>query len=386
MNAREEWTSLSLRTQNDSEKETLIQVTNPDLPIPEGLDVIPDFLAASDAQQILADMDAEEDFTWEGFEQRRKVKRYENLENSLPDSLVRLCQQFQAVTGKSPTRLSVEIFPKSQLLTKVNATKSTVSRFETTESCQDINSDGYFVAQIPISAPLVEFSNKPKARKQDCWAFETKDHWTDLLLEQNCLYLKTGDYLNTWRHRIASLPPNDIFDTEAIQEFVTVKLSNIPLELTSDGSPSSTNNNGVASSSEFGYLHNSERESYHVGPDEETPPIQDLLEIIVTTSPIKSNPSTELVEKIFETFLEGGQDFAIQCHKIIVCDGFRQRDENTTQKHSNVKQAMRNGIVDSDQAENYVQYKAALRKLCKDAEPTSPFNNAQVVELESRHG
>jgi len=51
-----------------------------------------------------------------------------------------------------------------------------------------------------------------------------------------------------------------------------------------------------------------------------------------------------------------------------------------------VKQQLRNGIVDSEQAENYRQFKAAVRRLCYDAPADSPFQNASVEELDSRHG
>jgi len=47
---------------------------------------------------------------------------------------------------------------------------------------------------------------------------------------------------------------------------------------------------------------------------------------------------------------------------------------------------MRNGIVTSQQAENYIAYKAALRKLCDSADETSPFQNTVVEELDSRYG
>lgn len=47
---------------------------------------------------------------------------------------------------------------------------------------------------------------------------------------------------------------------------------------------------------------------------------------------------------------------------------------------------MRNGIVSLKQAENYRQFKFALRELCSCAGTTSPFHNAEVIELDSRHG
>ncbi len=180
-------------------------------------------------------------------------------------------------------------------------------------------------------------------------------------------------------------------------------------------------------------------------------PLSQLLTIIVTTSPIRSHPSTEMLEKTFETFPYAGEEFAYECRKIIVCDGCRVRDEEKdgsssnnssnvnrrriscdstttsnsnqsfsdnnrnnkgsnsgnsisgssnhsepkptiTRKHANIKQALRNGIATVDQAKNYTEFKTALRKLCENAtrspypDVKSPFRNAEVVELEERHG
>jgi len=185
-------------------------------------------------------------------------------------------------------------------------------------------------------------------------------------------------------------------------------------------------------------------------------PLSQLLTIIVTTSPIRSHPSTEMLEKTFDTFPYAGEEFAYECRKVIVCDGCRVRDEEEdgfnnsngfnsrriscdsatasnsnqsfnnnnidkndndrnnndknnsnginsgsnhseskptiTRKHANIKQALRSGITTVDQAKNYIEFKTALRKLCEDAtrapypQVKSPFRNAEVVELEERHG
>jgi hypothetical protein len=137
---------------------------------------------------------------------------------------------------------------------------------------------------------------------------------------------------------------------------------------------------------------------------EPVPPLGDLLTIIVTTSPIKSNPSTEVIERAMGTFVFGGLEFAHQCRKIIVCDGFRTQEceevlpdgqgvgrphNKVSRRHNNDKQAMRNGIVTSQQADNYLQYKQNLRRLIAEAshqEQPSVFLNAHLVELEERHG
>ena len=116
------------------------------------------------------------------------------------------------------------------------------------------------------------------------------------------------------------------------------------------------------------------------------PPLEELLTFIITTSPIKSNPSTELFERVFQTFLHGGSDFALKCHKVIVCDGCRQKDETVSKRHANSKQAMRNGIVNSEQFENYEKFKEALREICSSASSDSPFFNSVVEELDSRQG
>jgi hypothetical protein len=51
--------------------------------------------------------------------------------------------------------------------------------------------------------------------------------------------------------------------------------------------------------------------------------LHDVLSVIVTTSPVPHNPSTEMIERTFESFkyAEGVND----CPKIIVCDGANVR-------------------------------------------------------------
>jgi hypothetical protein len=74
----------------------------------------------------------------------------------------------------------------------------------------------------------------------------------------------------------------------------------------------------------------------------------------------------------------------------LLLDGFRAKDDGNeapvTRKHVNVKQAMRNGIVTLEQAENYRKFKENLRHFCENASDHSPFWNAVVEELDSRQG
>ena len=139
-------------------------------------------------------------------------------------------------------------------------------------------------------------------------------------------------------------------------------------------------------------------------------PLSEMLTIIVTTSPIRSHPSTEMLERTFGTFHFAGDEFAYECRKVIVCDGCRVLDDDNddsssrstengvaeipkiTRKHANVKQALRNGIATVEQAKNYHRFKSKLRELCQEANEASsdeirnPFRKTEVVELEERHG
>ena len=101
-----------------------------------------------------------------------------------------------------------------------------------------------------------------------------------------------------------------------------------------------------------------------------------------------------------ESFKFAGREFAYECPKVIVCDGFRTHHEGdahrstankVSRKHTIVKQAMRNGIVNQEQAENYRQLKQNLHNLCSAARASSDnqnnvFRTATIVELEERCG
>jgi hypothetical protein len=139
---------------------------------------------------------------------------------------------------------------------------------------------------------------------------------------------------------------------------------------------------------------------------EEVIPLKDLLTIVVTTSPIISNPCTDMIEKVFSTFYFAGHDFATSCPKVIICDGHRILDDTdedsstdynnnnnkVTRKHSNAKQALRNGIATQQQAKNYIEFKRRLHSLCSTSTKSNNlstfklFQNTKVVELTERHG
>ena len=61
-------------------------------------------------------------------------------------------------------------------------------------------------------------------------------------------------------------------------------------------------------------------------------------------------------------------------------DGFRENESKVTKKHANFKQAMRNGIVNPEQASNYQLFKRKLHQLTQNNEnPT--FNNTTILGM-----
>jgi hypothetical protein len=360
------WTTLPLN------QDTSIQVSNGSVAIPEGFDVVPSFLTPEESQEVLEEFD-KGDSSWEGFEQRRRVQRYSlNGNEPIPSSVMTLARRVIEKTGHSPQSISIEEYPRTQLLRHFSVSQSNVTTFESPVLCQCVGSKcSCFVAVVPICASVIENINRPKRRQADCWDLYSLDHGTGLVLERRSLYLKTRDFLWEWRSRICAAGPDAMPEED---RFVVVKLYSLP-EASPDG--------GNITDSEFGYVPKPEDSLPRTA---EMPPLDELLTIIVTTSPIKSNPSTELFERVWETFFHGGREFALNCRKVIVCDGCRQKNEKVSKRHTNPKQAMRNGIVDGAQYENYVAFKKALRQLCESATEESPFSNAVVEELDSRQG
>jgi len=203
------------------------------------------------------------------------------------------------------------------------------------------------------------------------------------------LIIKKRDFLFYWRNRIvktATMVDGNIKITpdqkqESCNPIVLLKFYGLTNLLAKSTVPSNSN---------FGYIPTLQyKEEALRRRLIRMPKLEDLLTIIVTTSPVKSHPSTELLEKVFETFKMCGQDFAYKCQKIVVCDGCRLRDESTTKKHTNSKQSMRNGIVTADQNKNYFVFKQNLKQLCQEhgeSSILSPFNRTTVHELDIRQG
>lgn len=368
-------------------KSSSIRVSNSELSVPDGLDTFPEFVSPNECLDILAEHERG-NLVWEGFEQRRRVQRWSREDASMPDSLAALTKRFEESTGLLATHVSMEEYPRSQLQRHFNDSQGTVTTFESTLLCQCPKMNCLCsVATIPIACSVIEHINRPKRRSADCWdLYSHNNHTAGLILDRRTLFVKTKEYLWEWRSRISSAVESnmekDTVDDSFRGRFVIVKFSRLPTNSPTCITSTDTEND-VENDSKFGYIPTPEDFIPRTG---EMPPLEELLTVIVTTSPIKSNPSTELLERVFDTFFHGGDAFALKCPKVIVCDGCREKNEGVTKRHANSKQAMRNGIVDSQQLENYKAFKVALRKLCETAPSDSPFCNAKVEELDTRHG
>jgi hypothetical protein len=98
--------------------------------------------------------------------------------------------------------------------------------------------------------------------------------------------------------------------------------------------------------------------------------LYDKLSIIITTSPIRLNPSTKIIEKIFDNFryIDGLND----CIKIIICDGYNIDD---IPKY-------KSGVITNDEAERYLKYISNLNKLIEN----NILKNTKLIIRETRYG
>lgn len=424
------------KTTKDSEMSpSSLSVNNPSVNLPlQDLDVIPDFVSPQETLQLLDEVysSSKDEFVWEGFERRRRVRRFflnsppasddNDFDTPFPPTLQILVDRLLNITNQtSINQLTVEEYPPNQLSACLSQSRTQVTTFETVTSGSE--NGNWFVATLPLTVSLIENVNRPKRRDVSCWDLlpPAEQHSTSVLLQKSTLLVKRGEFLFDWRCRIvqaatsssssSSIEPSiadDVGNTMPASAtdkvVVLIKFFCLPLDLLPSTPSLSTGRQQVPSltvqptvtNPEFGYVPTKDsREEQIRRRCMAMPPLESLLTIVITTSPIKSNPSTELLERVLETFLlGGGPTFAYGCRKVIVCDGCRQKGESTTKRHANDKQAMRNGIVTADQLRNYVQFKENLKRRCDEAgsvrpgetRPASPFVNTTVEELDFRHG
>lgn len=410
-----------------TEIRSILTVSNPKVPITNGIYYQPHFISAEEEILLVQDI-LERDFVWEGFDQRRRVQRYSlgsldschdnELNNgrehyktsrSIPNRLLVLHQRVEQLTGHKAQHVSVEEYSADKMHRSGEfASNNTVTTFESLSSWS-IDDLSIFVAQVTLRSDSYQHCNRPKERNPNCWTLESDNHWTDILLQQRSVLIKTGDFLRNWRCRVSaaisdqkinkneediSSPTLSTLETENALSGTTliVKFYTLPNNASED------NKKRIDIDDNDNYGYKPSENDRIPSPECPMPRLNELLTLIITTSPIKSNPSTEVIERSMESLKKGGPAFAFECRKIIVCDGCRLKheednpDENghrkVSVKYTNVKQSLRNGIVNTEQAENYSMYKHNLKQLCANAknDHNSPFQNTEIVELDERHG
>jgi hypothetical protein len=125
------------------------------------------------------------------------------------------------------------------------------------------------------------------------------------------MLVRTGDCLHNWRTSIVDAFDSNYDSGNNVSTTDTVRVIKLYSLLEKSGEEEGEDND-----ESFGYT---PKPSDMSGRTRPMPPLHDLLTIIVTTSPVKSNPSTELLERAMDTFIHGGPDFAYKCRKVIIC-------------------------------------------------------------------
>jgi len=105
-------------------------------------------------------------------------------------------------------------------------------------------------------------------------------------------------------------------------------------------------------------------------------PWYERVTVILTTSPVSSNPSTEFLEEVFKSFLL--VPGLVHARKLIVCDGVKVTEQG--------KPLWKSGRITQDHVERYEAYKQRIRDLIRLANPTNE-KECEVLEkvLNSRH-
>eukprot|EP00123_Amoebidium_parasiticum_P005069 comp16315_c0_seq1/m.14103 comp16315_c0_seq1/g.14103 ORF comp16315_c0_seq1/g.14103 comp16315_c0_seq1/m.14103 type:complete len:287 (-) comp16315_c0_seq1:294-1154(-) len=100
--------------------------------------------------------------------------------------------------------------------------------------------------------------------------------------------------------------------------------------------------------------------------------LRDRLTVLLTTSPVVTNPDTRMIEAVLHSFAHVNQ--LGTCRLIIVCDGYKTGEKA---KH-------RSGIITQEGIEKYGQFIERLRQLSETKE--SCLYGATIHALEERNG
>lgn len=426
--------------------------TNGDL-----LTEIPNILSKQEAESLVYSFDKGlfgKEWTLEGYDRQNRVQRYQrgssaiespNCESNDEESNEDVNEQSfgwlfdRIVTASSSLKTTntpiLQHRPYEVIITEhtPSSCRSVVDTWEQFQLCpcrQNSKPCTCYIANVTLVNNTIQHIEKPAVRDLECWDVKAPEeiHCGDMVMEENGVVIKMGDGLWNWRGRIADVEEKINSEESSVvapedgsvgnDDVLVDEMKKLEVKTVKKGvwvrtkKLKALNKRSITIS--FRGIHPSptnEVEGDEVVVDPEllakqqalaNRPLSELLTIIVTTSPIRSNPSTEMLEHTFDTFQFAGEEFAFDCKKVIVCDGCRvleevqgnnaSTDPNAPPKiriYANGKQNLRNGVATMDQLKNYTEFKAALNKLCDEADAAdvkSPFRNTKVVELEERHG
>ncbi len=99
------------------------------------------------------------------------------------------------------------------------------------------------------------------------------------------------------------------------------------------------------------------------------------LTIILTTSPVRSNPDTLLLRRVVHSF-SLVPDLS-QCPQIVVCDGFRLASQKSGSRY-------KKGKILEEEVSNYYAFIENVRQLAEEGE--GGFKGMRVESLEERMG
>jgi hypothetical protein len=109
--------------------------------------------------------------------------------------------------------------------------------------------------------------------------------------------------------------------------------------------------------------------------------LEDILTLVLVTSPVRSNPSTEMIEWVLQSYVSGGG--LGKCQKIIVSDGFETCVDGQ-------KPRIKHGRVPLDFAAPYAEFRDCVDKLISqsaaDADVNSCFSNSSHVRMPRHRG
>eukprot|EP00041_Stephanoeca_diplocostata_P019544 m.423289 g.423289 ORF g.423289 m.423289 type:complete len:398 (-) comp21332_c0_seq2:1701-2894(-) len=102
------------------------------------------------------------------------------------------------------------------------------------------------------------------------------------------------------------------------------------------------------------------------------PDVQNRLTIILTTSPVQSNPSTQMIEEVVGDIAHVPS--LVSCKKMIVCDGCTVADGDK----------FRSGKVTKESLQRYDEYIERLASIVRQGHGS--FANTTLLRMPSRHG